>query len=357
MNRRLSSLLALICLLLSYGCTTTSDTTEANASDQSAENGKSIVCFVYHRFGDDQYPSTNVSLKDFKAHLSYLKDNGFQVLSFADAIDYLQSDGPKKKTAVITIDDGYKSFYDNALPLLSKFGFPATVYINTETVGGDDYMTWEELRSATAQKIEIGNHTHSHKYFLDESEFSRYNTFQSEIEKSQQLIKNNLGITPVTFAYPFGEFDPKMKDIVRRAGFKAAVAQNSGVISTQTDLFRCPRFPMSENYAAPDKFAAKADMLPLFIDFENPTSFMLPPNQTTPTLTLTLDPENLRLDELQCFIQGSDCEFLRLETNQISIRAKSDISSRRRTLYTITVPDKDGNWHWLSHLWINPNGN
>ncbi|MEL7005837.1 MAG: hypothetical protein AAFN93_24375, partial [Bacteroidota bacterium] len=65
---------------------------------------KEVVCFVYHRFGDSRYPSTNISLIDFEAHLKYLKTNNFKVLSFSEAIDYLRSDADKVRIAVITID-------------------------------------------------------------------------------------------------------------------------------------------------------------------------------------------------------------------------------------------------------------
>src|SRR5690606_10790893 len=113
---------------------------EKPEATRSMDPNKEVVCFVYHRFGDDRFPSTNISLQDFEAHLAYLKENEYQVLSFSDAIAYLHSDAPVKKTAVITIDDGYKSFYNHALPLLTRFNIPATLFINTETVGGNDYM-------------------------------------------------------------------------------------------------------------------------------------------------------------------------------------------------------------------------
>lgn len=127
-------------------------------------NDKEVVCFIYHRFGDSRYPSTNVRTADFETHLKYLIDNDFQLLTFSEAIDYIHSNAPARRTAVITIDDGFKSFYVNALPLLKKFNVKATLFINTETVGGD-YMTWDELRDVVKHNIEIGNHTHTTNTF------------------------------------------------------------------------------------------------------------------------------------------------------------------------------------------------
>lgn len=330
----------------------------SSPDNYSAENGKEVVCFVYHRFGDHRYPSTNTSVKDFEAHLSYLTTHGFKVLTYSAAIDYLSSPGPAEKVAVITIDDGYKSFYKNGYPLLKKYKIPATLFINTASVGGGDLMNWEELKILSENGIEIGNHTHSHPFFLnDKSPESRHKTFREEIELSQSLIKKQLGITPETFTYPYGEFDPEMKKIVKRLGFKAAAAQNSGVMHSGSDLFMTPRFPMSESYSAISQFTEKANMKALRVMKSEPESF-LPGNDKRPVLKLTVEKENLRTNQFQCFIQGSPCTFKKVSETEtqvvISLQATKALSGKRRTLYTVTVPDKDGKWHWYSHVWINP---
>jgi peptidoglycan/xylan/chitin deacetylase (PgdA/CDA1 family) len=321
------------------------------------DNGKEIVCFVYHRVGDARYPTTNVSVKDFDAHLAWLVKNKFQVLTFSDALAYLRSAEPARKTAVITIDDAYKSFFVRGLPLLKKYGLPATLFMNTKTVDGGDYMNWSELATTAKSNVEIGNHTHSHDYFLNENAATRYKTFKEEIELSQSLISKNLDITPVLFSYPYGEFDAEMKRIVMEAGFHAAAAQNSGVVYSGTDMFMCPRFPMSEAYAGPGEFSKKASMKALRIIRRSPDNFIMPADKK-PVLTLTLDLADLQLDQLQCFVQGGGCDLKIVEKTSkevtITLQALKVISGRRRTLYTVTVPDKKGVWHWYSHLWINP---
>lgn len=330
---------------------------EKKVQNISLDNDKEVVSFVYHRFGDDRHPSTNVSLKDFKAHLEYLKDNNFQVLSFSDAIEYLKSDEPNEKTAVITIDDGYKSFYENGLPLLKQYDFPATLFINTETVGSGDYMDWKSIKSVLDEGIEIGNHTHSHAYFLNMPEEERYAKFEDEIRQTQEIIEQKLDFTSEVFAYPYGELDLKMRDIVEKSGFIAAAAQNSGVIYSGTDLMQCPRFPMSEFYSDLDKFKSKAQMKALQVLEKKPTSSLLEKGINAPTLKLTISKENLQIGQLQCFIQGTECEIqqsINGEHVELELTPKTVINQQRRTLYTITVPDNDGKWHWFSHLWVNP---
>lgn len=343
-----------VLLLALWGCRTSGNTDGANLNGK-----KEVVCFVYHRFGDDRFPSTNVSLDHFRAHLQLLKDQGIPVMNFTDAIEFLETDQTEyRRVAVITIDDGYRSFYQNGLPLLEAYDLTATLFINTESVGGADYMDWEQLKDAGARGIEIGNHSQSHAYFLNQPEGVRYVNFQKELTRGQKLIEENLGEAPKVFAYPFGEFDLKMKEIVREAGFIAAAAQNSGVMYSGTDLFQCPRFPMSEFYSDPAKFASKLNMHPLRVLRVSPEHSILSPADTVPELVLEFEADSLQTDQLQCFVQGGECEVSRERNNdRIRLRARSGIADRRRTLYTVTVPDTRGEWYWYSHLWINPEVN
>lgn len=217
-------------------------------------------------------------------------------------------------------------------------------------------MTWEELESVAKGNIEIGNHTHSHDFIMNQPGASRYKTFKQEIELSQTLISKHLHTTPRVFSYPYGEFDIEMKNIVKAAGFVAAAAQNSGVLHKGTDLYECPRFPMSEAYSSPDKFSEKASTSALRVLSRSPKDYVLPESKQ-PLLTLTVENTNLRLQQFQCFVQGGECVLRVLKSNEkeitVTVQARKPITGRRRTLYTITVPDKDGRWHWYSHLWIN----
>jgi hypothetical protein len=218
-------------------------------------------------------------------------------------------------------------------------------------------MSWEEIKIMSENGIEIGNHTHSHAFFLNKPAGERYKIFREEIELSQSIIKKNLGLTPDVFTYPYGEFDPEMKKIIKDIGFKAASAQNSGVAHGNGDLFMTPRFPMSESYSTIKQFAEKANMKALRVTKSDPESFVLGANKR-PLLKLTVDTNDLRTNQFQCFIQGSPCEFKVISKTEssatISLQATKALTGKRRTLYTVTVADKQGKWHWYSHVWINP---
>lgn len=320
------------------------------------DRDNAVVCFMYHRFGDARFPATNISTSDFESHLRYLKENGFVVLTFSAAMELLRSDTPAKKVAVITIDDGYKSFYDRGLPLLKKYNMPATLFINTATVGSADYMSWEDLKNAMASGVEVGNHTHSHAHFMNEEVAVRYDRFEADIVKSRKIISEQLGITPEIFAYPYGEFDKGMKRVVKNAGFKYAAVQHSGVAYAGTDPYQIPRFPMAEAYAGLNDFAGKASMLPLKVVRQTPDDTVLPDGNKRPELRLTVQNEGLQTSRMQCFVQGGACELEITEENAdevvVIVRSAGELL-RRRTLFTVTVPDSSGAWHWYSHLWIN----
>jgi peptidoglycan/xylan/chitin deacetylase (PgdA/CDA1 family) len=313
---------------------------------------KEVVVFVYHRFGNNKYPSTNISISNFEQHLTYLKENNYTVLNFGDAVDYINNPETPymKKVACITVDDGYKTFKSNAMPLLSKFDFNATLFINSESVGGGSYLDWSEIREVYIQGIEVGNHSHSHAYFLNVPKNKRISSFKKDLQKCQEEIHKHLGFYPDIFAYPYGEFDLEMKEILNDLGFKAAAAQNSGVMYKH-DNYSIPRFPMAGPFVEMDGFIEKANMKALRIESENPESFVLEWGNP-PKLIVEFDSTGVDLQRYNCFTNG-ECETF-LTGNFMTVQSKKKLEARR-TLYKITAPSKDGkSWHWYSHLWIQP---
>src|SRR5512145_1777120 len=102
--------------------------------------------FIYHRFGDARYPSTNTSLADFRAHLEMLRSGGYSVLPLAEIVERLRNGLPLPERCVaITVDDAFRSFLRGAVPLLREYGYPATLFVNSGEMDGPDYLGWEEL--------------------------------------------------------------------------------------------------------------------------------------------------------------------------------------------------------------------
>ncbi len=274
----------------------------------------------------------------------------FKALTFGKAVDYINNPEIEysEKVACLTIDDGYSSFKSNAMPLLKKFGYPATLFINSESVGGGSYLDWNELKEVHNQGIEIGNHSHSHAYFLNIVKRDRIAIFKKDAQKCQEEIHRNLGFYPDVFAYPYGEFTPEMKTVLKELNFKAAAAQNSGIMHLH-DNYSIPRFPMAGPYVKIEGFIEKANMKALRVKSENPESFLMK-GQNPPHITIEIDTSAIDISRYNCFTSGA-CETT-LIGNIMTIQAKTKLQ-KRRTLYTITAPSKKGNaWHWYSHLWI-----
>lgn len=317
-----------------------------------------ISCFVYHRFGDSRYPSTNVSVNDFRAHLQFLVDNGYRVITLGQAVELLrQARKITPGTVVLTVDDAYSSFYEKGMPLLREFGFTATVFVNSQTAGHPGYITWPQLHQLSREGIEIGSHSHSHAHFVNFNEPELSEKFQADLESSQQLFRENLGEVPRLFSYPYGEHNAVMENILKENGFLAAAAQNSGVISEFSNLFALPRFPMAGRYAGIDRFQAKAAMKALALKPVANTGHLLGSDNPPQLQAYLLIPEEISTDNIQCFVAGTpECSWRYDRKKKLLTMTALQPLHSRRTLYTLTAPSatESGTWHWYSHLWIDP---
>ena len=316
-----------------------------------------FVAFAYHRFGDERYPSTNISLAAFRGQLQFLRDEGFTVLTLGEALTRFDRGTLEPSTAVLTVDDGYASFLTGAMPLLREFDMPATLFVSTDQVGGGDMLSWQDLAALAAEGIEIGNHTATHAHFLDAPPADRAHLFRADVSAAQEELTRRLGAAPMVFSYTYGEFDAEMRDIVRDLGFTAAVAQNSGIVSRHAPRFSLPRFPMGGPYATVDGFAAKARMRALPVVSEAPPS-PVTDAEAPPVLRLRVLPAGLRLSGAQCFVAGQEACSLRVDetgdTASIFVQARRPLRGRR-TLYTVTAPAASGGaWYWFSHVWVRP---
>ncbi len=318
-----------------------------------------INVFIYHRFDETRYPSTNISTEVFAAQLDYLKAEGYHVLPLSH-IARMVREGVvlPDKTVGLCVDDAFTSFAQQALPLLQKYAFPATLFVNTDAVGTAGYLDWAQLQDVMAKGVEIGNHTASHAYLVEmedgETQVQWEKRISADIEASKVALKTHLGIEPDIFAYTYGEYSPVVIDLIRNSGFKAAFAQQSGVIYRGSDIWTLPRFPMGGTYATIDGFLSKLKMTALEIADSEPVDPVIR-DQNPPKLKLRLADASLAQGVINCFVQGENS--CRVEKNpsdkgELLISAEKPLVGRRNK-YTLTVLGRDGQWHWFSQLWIN----
>ena len=196
---------------------------------------------MYHRFGESKYPSTNIQLDVFKKQLEIIEKAGIKFIHPRDFENSL-SQQKKNRKILFTVDDGLLSFYKNAWPILKDKKIPFILFINTREVGAFNYMNWDQIIEIyNSDNVEIGNHSHSHEYLVEETP----EIIKKDILKSIEIFENKLGKNSKFFSYPFGEYSNEFKQIIKDLGFKYAFGQHSGVIDETKDLWELPRFPIN----------------------------------------------------------------------------------------------------------------
>ena len=235
---------------------TNSNSEENNTKYYAKDNG--ILSIMYHRFNENKYPSTNIKMDIFQKHIKIIKELDYEFYNPKFFIKEFKKPKNKKKI-LITIDDGFKSFYNNAWPYLRENKIPFILFVSTEPVGKNGYMTWDEIIEIDKSEFGyIGHHSHSHDYLIDKSE----EEFINDIELASKIFKNKLGYVPEIFSYPFGEYSLFMKQYIAN-NFEIAFGQHSGIIDVNKDKFELPRFPINEKYGELKRFNSIINYLPL----------------------------------------------------------------------------------------------
>jgi len=310
----------------------------------------SAVAFMYHRFDEPKYPSTNIKMEQFKKQLEYLKTNNYNVWHLSKIISHIKD---KKelppKTIALTIDDAYLSVYENAYPLLKEMGFAFSVMISTNPIDANskNYMSWLQMREMQEHKAEFINHSVMHHYLIEKNK----KEVTDEILKAQKRLHEELGDSvnenPRLFSYPFGEYDEKIKSILEDLNF-IGITQTSGAIGFDTDLREIPRFPMAEAYASMESFITKLNTKPMPILSILEKNNIIK-NNNPPKLTITFKE---RLPNMQCFISsGEKINHTWISQTELEVIADEKLKEPRDK-YTCTAPTKNNKWYWYSHLWI-----
>ena len=208
--------------------------------DQTAQT----IIFCYHRLVDKvRYPGTEITPAAFEAQMQQLKDAGITVISLQDLLAWKRGEkNIPPRCAVITFDDGWKSQYEVAWPILKKYGYPLTLFIYTEglrggALGGGEAMTWEQLADMRDNGVDIQAHSATHQDLREGhnvmliSGGKRTRTkltgpqyqewVQNEVVGSKQLLEQRLGIKVNCFAVPFGNYNENVKELARNAGYEA----------------------------------------------------------------------------------------------------------------------------------------
>ena len=319
-----------------------------NISNSYASNIKnSAVVFMYHKFGIDKYPTTSVTLDQFDSHLKEFSKEKYSLESIEFIIDTIINDGELPENTIgISIDDADKSFYEVGWPMFKENNIPVTLFVNTSTIhkNNKNYLNWDQIRELKAEGVSIGAHSHSHYHMSDLT----IEEVRNEIEISNNIFLRELGEIPSLFAFPYGETNEEIINLLKEYKFKVAFGQHSGVINETSNFYYLPRFSLNEKYGAIDrvKFAANAKGLGIY-DFipKDPTIYDNPP-----FIGFSLLDEKL-VPSIDCFVFDSKGEVAKeiFKFNErIEIRLTRKLTEGRSRM-NCTAKGSDGLWRWFGH--------
>ena len=301
---------------------------------------------MYHRFEENKYPSTNIRLNDFLKHIKIIKENKIKFINPKNFEEELTNNKIQRKI-LLTIDDGFLSFYKNAWPVLKKEKIPFILFVSTREVGSFNYMSWDQIKEISKEDfVEIGNHSHTHEYLVDENS----KLIKEDILKSISIFKRELGKSSDFFSYPFGEYSIEFKNIIKSLDFKYAFGQHSGVIDETKDFFELPRYPINEKYGEIKRFNSLMRTLPFKYKRVMPEEKYLLQNQNPPEVKIEFYDGIKNLKSLSCFSnegnkwRQSDISFLSENTLKIKINEKF-VGERGRI--NCSLRDPSGYWRWL----------
>jgi peptidoglycan/xylan/chitin deacetylase (PgdA/CDA1 family) len=305
-----------------------------------------IITLMYHRFNENKYPSTNIKMDDFKKQLEIIEKENIHFVNPKEFENDLISNKIKRKI-LLTIDDAFLSFYENAWPILKEKRIPFILFVNTREVGSFNYMTWQQIKELYAEDfVEIGNHSHSHEYLVDES----FSVIKKDIVKSIKIFKNRLGKNSYFFSYPFGEYSLEFKKIIKELGFKYAFGQHSGVIDETKDFFELPRFPINEKYGDLKRFKILTKTLPLKYKNIFPAEKYLSLSKNPPNIKVEFFENMKNIKKINCYSneenvwKKSEINFINNQIIEIKLKGKF-IGERGRI--NCSLRENGGFWRWL----------
>ncbi len=317
-----------------------------NSKYYSNDNG--VLSLMYHRFNENKYPSTNVRMEIFREQMDIIKNIGYEF--YDPKLFEKEFKKPKKeKKILITIDDGFKSFYKEAWPYFKKNNIPFILFVSTEPVGNFGYMTWDEIKEIDESEIgHIGHHSHTHEYLIDMSD----EEFINDIETSSKIFKEKLGYIPTIFSYPFGEYSLFMKNYISK-NFTVAFGQHSGVIDINKDKFELPRFPINEKYGELKRFKSLINYSPLEYKSLQPEEKKLNVENNPPKLIVEFFDEQKNIKDINCYSNdGGNWKKsnLKFVSNDLIINFEEPFLPRRGRV-NCSLND-NGKWRWFGTQFI-----
>jgi peptidoglycan/xylan/chitin deacetylase (PgdA/CDA1 family) len=218
-----------------------------------ADLGATILC--YHIVESPQDPRMEISREAFRQQMRYLAMTGYTVIPLRDLYDYASGKRGSlpQNSVVITIDDGWRSTYTEVFPEMKRRGFPFTVFIYPKIIGQTPYaMNWKQIREMADAGVDIQSHTFSHGFLSrrrhPEASDQDYATWlERELKESKKVLEKETGRQVNFLAYPYGDYDRRVRENVARAGYEAGLTCEYGRVRRGSDPMRMKRVAIEKS--------------------------------------------------------------------------------------------------------------
>lgn len=325
-----------------------------------AMNSHGAVILQYHHVANDTPASTSISPEQFEAHMQYLADNSFRVVPLSELMNSIRKQQPiDDKTIAITFDDAYLDILTQAKPILDKYNYPFTIFINPGIVnrGSKNYLTWQQLKAMADDGVIIANHGFEHDSLAripsDLTEEEWLNKQGELLLKAEKIIEEKTGQTWRYFAYPYGEYSLKTQQWLASHDF-IGFSQQSGAVGLATDLTIVPRFPASQPY---DKLASlrdKLNSLPFTMTFNGQDSKTIFEKNQVKSTTFNVVVDDFRKTQLNCYVSGIGKQAIEWQSDSSFIINFSAPLPTGRVRANCTAPsiNQSGRYYWYSKPWF-----
>ncbi|RUO81147.1 polysaccharide deacetylase [Idiomarina tyrosinivorans] len=320
-----------------------------------------VVVLQYHHVSTDTPAVTSISPEQFAEHLQYLRDNDYQVIAIEQAYQALEQQQPlPAKAVVITFDDGYQNVADNAVPLLQKFNMPYAIFVNPDLLEQHQgfYMGWDTLDRLSQNGATIVNHGQSHAHLIRRQAGETAAQWQARMDEDingaqASIAKHISGSKAKMFAYPYGEYDTALEQLLEQWGY-ISFGQQSGVWSQWSDRQAIPRYPASGKYASIDTLKVKLQTHAMPVVAQQPQDPLLSHANARPTIRLRLAKDHqVSQYWLRCYAGSEMLKPEWQDDHSFSVSPSREIPLGRSRI-NCTAPAPDGGYFWHSVALIRP---
>lgn len=274
--------------------------------------------FVYHRFNDSEHQSTNTSLQELKTQFEYFKKHNYEVVALGKILNKLKNgEEIPSNWVALTIDDAYKSFYENGLNLFKEYAYPFTLFVYIEATNSkyNDFMTWDELREAKKYG-DVELHSYSHKSLIKLSN----QEIVEDTKKAIEIFEKNMGYKAKIYSYPFGEYDDRVQSEIKKFDFISILNQNNGSINSKSNIFDINRIALVGNVDIKEKIKYKT----LEVEWIEPKDY--PKDGILKTVKAKVDPS---IEKAKVFVSTYGWQDVKVNNGIIEIQLNKKLNLAR----------------------------